>query len=72
MKFPEVPVMLQILSGQTDARKLLPEGSVYELPRNKTIQLSFPTEDGSPAAPVRLSLPSYSSFMRTENYSGLF
>ncbi|KAK1227972.1 ferroxidase, multicopper oxidase [Marasmius sp. AFHP31] len=51
MKFPDVPVMLQILSGQTDARKLLPEGSVYELPRNKTIQLSFPTEDGSVAAP---------------------
>ncbi|KAK1222348.1 hypothetical protein PQX77_014798 [Marasmius sp. AFHP31] len=51
MTFPDVPVMLQIMSGVTDPSKLLPLGSVYELPLNKTIQLSFPTEDGSPAAP---------------------
>ena len=52
MKFPEVPVMLQIMSGVTDPSKLLPLGSVYELPPNKSIQLSFPTEDGTLAAPV--------------------
>ncbi|KAK1227973.1 hypothetical protein PQX77_009020 [Marasmius sp. AFHP31] len=51
MTYPNVPVILQILSGQTDPKKLLPQGSVYELPRNKSIQLSFPTEDGSLAAP---------------------
>ncbi|KAJ8073032.1 hypothetical protein PM082_019900 [Marasmius tenuissimus] len=51
MTYPNVPVILQILSGQTDPTKLLPQGSVYELPRNKSIQLSFPTEDGSLAAP---------------------
>ncbi|KAJ8093249.1 hypothetical protein PM082_020735 [Marasmius tenuissimus] len=45
MKFPDVPVMLQILNGETNVSKLVPEGSVYELPLNKTIQLSFPTED---------------------------
>ncbi|KAK1221502.1 hypothetical protein PQX77_015693 [Marasmius sp. AFHP31] len=45
MEFPEIPVMLQIMSGVTDPKKILPIGSVYELPLNKTIQLSFPTED---------------------------
>ncbi|KAJ7598438.1 laccase [Mycena floridula] len=38
---PTVPVLLQILSGATDATSLLPSGSVYTLPLNKTIQLSF-------------------------------
>ncbi|KAJ7599548.1 laccase lcc6 [Mycena floridula] len=38
---PTVPVLLQILSGTTDASSLLPAGSVYALPLNKTIQLSF-------------------------------
>ncbi|KAK1234967.1 hypothetical protein PQX77_001821 [Marasmius sp. AFHP31] len=51
MEFPEVPVMLQIMSGVTDPSKIMPVGSVYELPLNKTIQLSFPTEDGTLAAP---------------------
>ncbi|KAK1220767.1 hypothetical protein PQX77_016443 [Marasmius sp. AFHP31] len=51
MVFPDVPVMLQIMSGVTNPSEIMPVGSVYELPRNKTIQLSFPTEDGSQAAP---------------------
>ncbi|KIK56879.1 hypothetical protein GYMLUDRAFT_173705 [Collybiopsis luxurians FD-317 M1] len=38
---PTVPVLLQILSGATTAAELLPAGSVYTLPLNKTIQLSF-------------------------------
>ncbi|KAK1220768.1 hypothetical protein PQX77_016444 [Marasmius sp. AFHP31] len=51
MEFPDVPVMLQIMSGVTNPSEIMPIGSVYELPLNKTIQLSFPTEDGSQAAP---------------------
>ncbi|KAG9309110.1 laccase [Chiua virens] len=39
---PPVPVLLQILSGTTQASQLLPAGSVYQLPANKTIELSFP------------------------------
>ncbi|KAF5390803.1 hypothetical protein D9757_004420 [Collybiopsis confluens] len=38
---PTVPVLLQILSGATLATELLPSGSVYTLPLNSTIQLSF-------------------------------
>ncbi|KAF8063335.1 phenol oxidase [Lyophyllum atratum] len=39
-KSPTVPVLLQILSG-TPAQELLPKGSIYELPPNKTIELNF-------------------------------
>ncbi|KAF5356721.1 hypothetical protein D9757_012523 [Collybiopsis confluens] len=38
---PTVPVLLQILSGATTAAQLLPAGSVYSLPLNSVIQLSF-------------------------------
>ncbi|KAJ3902727.1 laccase [Lentinula edodes] len=40
---PTVPVLLQILSGATTAAELLPSGSVYTLPLNSVIQLSFNT-----------------------------
>ncbi|KAI6165261.1 laccase [Pisolithus thermaeus] len=43
---PTVPILLQILSGATHASQLLPNGSVYELPSNKVIELSFPATDG--------------------------
>ncbi|KAL6306783.1 laccase [Sparassis latifolia] len=39
---PMVPVLLQILSGSYSAQKLLPPGSVYALPRNKTVQITMP------------------------------
>ncbi|THU84445.1 laccase lcc5 [Dendrothele bispora CBS 962.96] len=39
---PSVPVLLQILSGAQTADSLLPEGSVYPLPLNSTIELSMP------------------------------
>ncbi|KAI0690882.1 laccase B [Cerioporus squamosus] len=39
---PDVPVLLQILSGKQDPKHLLPEGSVFTLPRNSTIELSIP------------------------------
>jgi iron transport multicopper oxidase len=38
---PTVPVLLQILTG-TPPHELLPNGSVYVLPRNKSISVSFP------------------------------
>ncbi|KAE9398106.1 laccase lcc6 [Gymnopus androsaceus JB14] len=38
---PTVPVLLQIISGATTAAELLPAGSVYNLPLNSSIQLSF-------------------------------
>jgi iron transport multicopper oxidase len=40
---PTVPVLLQILSGATDAKELLPEGIVYYVERNKTIEVNIPT-----------------------------
>ncbi|KAF7362996.1 Laccase I [Mycena venus] len=46
---PNVPVLLQILSGAQSAQDLLPPGSVYTLPPNKVIEISIP--GGSPAAP---------------------
>ncbi|KAE9403929.1 laccase [Gymnopus androsaceus JB14] len=40
---PSVPVLLQIVSGAQPANALLPTGSVYELPLNSSIQLTFNT-----------------------------
>ncbi|KAI0655330.1 Cupredoxin [Cubamyces menziesii] len=50
---PTVPVLLQILSGAQSATQLLPNGSVYVLPSNSTIEVSFPiiTTDGATNAP---------------------
>ncbi|KAL0573067.1 hypothetical protein V5O48_008893 [Marasmius crinis-equi] len=45
-KPPTVPVLLQILSGATDAGSLLPPGSIYYLPLNKTVQVSMPIQKG--------------------------
>ncbi|KAK2462800.1 hypothetical protein APHAL10511_005191 [Amanita phalloides] len=39
---PNMPVLLQILSGKYPAQDLLPEGSVYTLPPNKVIELTIP------------------------------
>ncbi|GLB41413.1 putative multicopper oxidase family protein [Lyophyllum shimeji] len=39
---PTVPVLLQILSQAQQPQDLLPEGSVYELPPNKIIEISLP------------------------------
>jgi iron transport multicopper oxidase len=40
---PTVPVLLQIISGTTTAAELLPSGSIYPLPLNSTVQISFNT-----------------------------
>ncbi|KII87726.1 hypothetical protein PLICRDRAFT_176505 [Plicaturopsis crispa FD-325 SS-3] len=47
---PSVPVLLQILSGARNATDLLPNGSVYPLPRNKVVEISIPGKNlhGSP------------------------
>ncbi|KAF9259962.1 laccase [Marasmius fiardii PR-910] len=42
---PSIPVLLQILSGNVRPEQLLPAGSVYTLPANKSVQLSFPIGD---------------------------
>ncbi|EEB96710.1 hypothetical protein MPER_04111, partial [Moniliophthora perniciosa FA553] len=38
---PDVPVLLQVLSGAQAAQDLLPSGSVYDLPRNKVIEINL-------------------------------
>ena len=49
---PPVPVLLQILSGARQASQLLPSGSVYVLPQNKVIEISFPNTFIGLASPV--------------------
>ena len=49
---PPLPVLLQILSGARDPSQLLPEGSVYVLPRGKVIEISIPATDLSPGGAI--------------------
>ena len=53
-----VPVLLQILRGTANPIDLLPEGSVYGLPGNSSIELSlpggFPVSAGGPVVEWRL------------------
>jgi len=49
---PTVPVLLQILNGARQASELLPPGSIYTLPPNKVIEISFPNPDAAPGFPV--------------------
>ncbi|KAI0049490.1 multicopper oxidase [Auriscalpium vulgare] len=39
---PSVPVLLQILSGASQASDLLPSGSIYNLDPNKVVELTIP------------------------------
>ncbi|KAI1785170.1 laccase [Ganoderma leucocontextum] len=39
---PTVPVLLQILSGASNASDLMPSDSIYYLPPNKTIEITMP------------------------------
>ncbi|TBU49264.1 laccase [Dichomitus squalens] len=48
---PTVPVLLQIISGAQNAQDLLPSGSLYELPINSSIEISFPATTNAPGAP---------------------
>ena len=56
---PSTPVLLQILSGVRAGQDLLPKGSIYPLPPNKVIEISFP---GSGKGTVRGYLLSFISF----------
>ncbi|KAF8182147.1 Cupredoxin [Mycena galopus ATCC 62051] len=47
---PSAPALLQILSGAQVAQDLLPTGSYYSLPSNKTIEISIPGS-ADPGAP---------------------
>ncbi|CCM02635.1 uncharacterized protein FIBRA_04739 [Fibroporia radiculosa] len=57
---PPIPVLLQILSGHYTAQDLLPEGSVYTLPRNKSVQLTIPGGVVGVRHPVHLHGHSFS------------
>lgn len=39
---PDIPVLLQILSGASAPSELLPEGSIYLLEANKSVEISMP------------------------------
>ena len=39
---PSVPILLQILSGNTSASELMPEGSIYELQPNTVVDVVMP------------------------------
>ncbi|KAK0205899.1 laccase lcc5 [Desarmillaria ectypa] len=51
---PTVPVLLQILSGAEDVSSLLPNGSIYYVPKDSSIELSIPA--GAPGGPHPLHL----------------
>ncbi|KAF9247021.1 laccase [Melanogaster broomeanus] len=53
---PPVPVLLQILSGARHPTELLPNGSVYELPSHKVIELSFPNNGAAVGGPHPIHL----------------
>jgi FtsP/CotA-like multicopper oxidase with cupredoxin domain len=53
---PPVPVLLQILSGARHPSQLLPNGSVYELPPNKVVEISFPNPTAAPGFPHPIHL----------------
>ncbi|TFY75864.1 hypothetical protein EWM64_g8147 [Hericium alpestre] len=51
---PEVPILLQILSGTTKPQELLPSGSIYGLKRNQTVEVTIPGGVISLAHPIHL------------------
>ncbi|KAI0278401.1 laccase [Russula aff. rugulosa BPL654] len=51
---PNVPVLLQILSGNSNPSDLLPEGSIYTLEANKSVEISIPAGAGGGPHPIHL------------------
>jgi len=49
---PPTPVLLQMLSGARHPSELLPNGSVYELPPNKVIEITIPDTGAAPGGQV--------------------
>ncbi|KAG1765828.1 laccase [Suillus placidus] len=67
---PSIPVLLQLLSGAMTAADLTPNGTVYTLPRNKVIEISFNT-DNSPGGPHPIHLHGHSfAVVRSAGSSG--
>lgn len=48
---PSIPVLLQLLNGGISASEMAPNGSIYSLPRNKVVEISW-NPDNSPGRPV--------------------
>lgn len=73
---PPLPVLLQILRGARHPSQLLPNGSVYDLPRGKVVELSVPatelTEGGALGGPVSIHHASSTSLTRVSLDSMLF
>ncbi|KDQ59157.1 laccase [Jaapia argillacea MUCL 33604] len=69
---PTVPVLLQLLSGAQQPPDLLPEGSVYYLPKNRVIELSVPAQQVGvlPGGPHPIHLHGHTfSVVRSANSS---
>jgi iron transport multicopper oxidase len=58
---PTVPVLLQILSGAMTVADLLPNGTVYTLPKNKVVDITFNTDTaaGGPVSPFSKIMHSF-------------
>lgn len=69
---PSVPVLLQILSGVSNASDLLPSGSVYGLERNKTVEISIPGGPSAAAGGPVCVLSSLSGWRHTMSDSLVF
>lgn len=50
---PSIPILLQILSGAVHPWQIEPKGSVYALPKDRLIEITFSPKD-SPGRPVRI------------------
>lgn len=62
---PTVPILLQILSGTTNAQDLIPAGSIYGLTRGQVVEVTIPAGPGAVAGPVGpLPIISSESYMR--------
>ncbi|KAG2144577.1 laccase, partial [Suillus clintonianus] len=53
---PPIPVLLQMLSGAQHPADLLPNGSVYELPPNKVVEITIPETGAAPGGPHPMHL----------------
>lgn len=60
---PTIPVLLQILSGAVTPWQIEPKGSVYTLPKDQLIEITFSPKE-SPGRPVRV-VPIHSSLPST-------
>jgi iron transport multicopper oxidase len=61
---PSVPILLQILSGTTNAQDLIPAGSIYGLTRGQVVEVTIPAGPGAVAGPVSPSpIMSFESYM---------